>query len=89
MKSRANLAFVLLFLLPLAGNGAPEDAQKPPAEPQITVQGAKDEAQTKARLRADQMMARCQYKPVMTDEEIAQCKDAQRASMEAARSSKK
>ena len=40
---------------------------------QITVKGAKDEEATKARLRADALLARCVIKPVMTDEEIALC----------------
>ena len=84
MKSPASIAFTLLLIPGFASS----QEQKPPAEPQITVQGAKDEAQVKARLRADQMMARCQYKPVMTDEEIALCRDAQRATAEAARPKK-
>jgi hypothetical protein len=50
----------------------PEEAKKPD-EPQITVKGAKDEEATKARLRADALLARCVIKPVMTDEEIQLC----------------
>jgi hypothetical protein len=89
MNRLANLALFGVFLLADPAFSASDEPQKPPVEPQITVQGARTEAETKARLRADQAMARCQYKPVMTDEEIAQCVAAQRASVEAARPGKK
>lgn len=82
---------VLAALLVLGGQAfgqapAREDAAKAPAqdarkpEPQITVRGAKTEEQTKARLRADALLARCIIKPVMTDEEIDLCKKAYRDS---------
>ena len=80
------LALALLLL------AAPAFAQEKPAakeEPQITVQGAKNEAQVKARLHADSMLARCQIKPVMTDEEKAVCADAYRASQEVAEAERK
>lgn len=75
----------LLVALPVA-------AQEKPAlkeEPQITVQGVKGEEQTKARLRADALLARCTIKPVMTDEEIAQCSEAHRVSREVAEAEKR
>ena len=76
------LACALLAFLYL-GCAIGQDA-KPPAvddpdkktEPQITVKGAKDEAAAKAKLRADVLLARCEIKPVMTDEEILLCKTA-------------
>jgi hypothetical protein len=67
-------------------------AQDKPAvkeEPQITVQGVKGEEQTKARLRADALLARCTIKPVMTDEEIAQCSEAHRVSRAVAEAERK
>lgn len=53
------------------------------AEPQITVQGAKNEQEAKARLRADAKLRECVIKPVMTDEEITACKTAYRMTTEA------
>ena len=50
------------------------------SEPQVSVKGAKTEEATKAKLRADALLARCVIKPVMTDEEIALCKQAYHAS---------
>ena len=84
MKQLANAVFAALLTAPAAGFCQ----EKQPAEPQITIRDAKTEAETKARLRADQMLARCQYKPVMTDEEIAECVAAHRASVEAVRAAK-
>jgi hypothetical protein len=46
----------------------------PPPKMEITVKGANSEAEAKAKLRADALLARCQIKPVMTDEEIEFCK---------------
>jgi hypothetical protein len=54
-----------------------------PAEPQVSVKGAKSEEATKAKLRADALLARCVIKPVMTDEEISLCKQAYQASDQA------
>ena len=53
------------------------------SEPQITVQGAKNEQEAKARLRADAKLRECVIKPVMTDEEITTCKAAYRMTTEA------
>jgi len=90
MTPLANTALALLLLLlafPAAAQEKP--AAQEPAEPQITVQGAKTEEQAKARLRADAMLARCTIKPVMTDEEIALCAQAHRMSRQAADAEKK
>ncbi len=51
------------------------DADKKP-EPQITVKGTSTEAEAKRVLRGDALLARCVIKPVMSDEEIAICKEA-------------
>ncbi len=53
------------------------------AEPQITVSGARNEQEAKARLRADAKLRECVIKPVMTDEEINTCTTAYRMSREA------
>ena len=55
-------------------------SEEKPAPPkiQITVPGARTEAQAKARLSEDTHLARCEIKPVMTDEEIEICKTAYR-----------
>jgi hypothetical protein len=83
MTPLANTALAMLVLAtPAAAQDKPAAQQA--AEPQITVQGAKSEEQTKARLRADALFARCAFKPVMTDEEIAVCTEAHRLSREVA-----
>jgi len=45
---------------------------------EIRASGAKSEEETRARLRADALLAQCVIKPVMTDEEINLCKQAYR-----------
>ena len=82
------LVNIVLSLLAGAALAAAED-KKEPAEPQITVRGAKTEAEVKARLHADSMLARCVIKPVMTDEEIALCSEAHRLSREVADAERK
>ncbi len=74
-------ALVLFFSSAHAADEA-KGAIKPAAdaEPQVSVKGAKSEEATKAKLRADSLLARCMIKPVMTDEEIALCKAAYQAS---------
>ena len=84
MTPLANAALALLLLVALPAGAQEKPAAQEPAEPQITVQGAKTEEQAKARLRADAMLARCTIKPVMTDEEIALCAQAHRLSRQAA-----
>jgi hypothetical protein len=87
MRLLVNIALAMHFSLTVpAGFAAEGDkpAAKDPAEPQITVRGAKTEAEVKARLHADSMLARCVIKPVMTDEEIALCSEAHRLSREVA-----
>ena len=61
-------------------SAAPARVEDKPAPPkiQITVPGAKTEAQARARLSRDTHLARCVIKPVMTDEEIETCKTAYR-----------
>jgi len=68
----------VLALPALAEEAKPAD--KPSAEPkaEITVKGAKNDEAAKAKLRADAAIARCQIKPVMTDEEIQVCVTAYR-----------
>ncbi|HEX5476290.1 MAG TPA: hypothetical protein VFX09_00365 [Burkholderiales bacterium] len=56
------------------GASKPSDEQKI----EITVKGASTEAQAKAILRKDVAIRRCVIKPVMTDQEIADCKAAYR-----------
>jgi hypothetical protein len=79
---------LLFFAAPAVAQDKPAE-KGTPAEPQITVQGAKTEEQTKARLRADSLLARCIIKPVMTDEEKAVCADAYRVSQEVAEAEKR
>ncbi len=83
----AALALASALLLPAAraaeeAKGAIKPAAEP-AEPQISVKGAKGDEATKAKLRADALLARCVIKPVMTDEEISVCKQAYQASDQA------
>ena len=85
MTRLANTALAAFFLaLPAAAQEKPATKEESREEPQITVQGVKGDEQTKARLRADALLARCTIKPVMTDEEIAQCSEAHRVSREVA-----
>lgn len=75
----------LALVLFLSTTHAAEEATgtiKPAAEPepQVSVKGAKSEEATKAKLRADALLARCVIKPVMTDDEISLCKQAYKAS---------
>jgi hypothetical protein len=63
-----------------APQSVPVEPEGDKPEPQITVKGAKNEEETKARLRADALLARCIIKPVMTDDEIDLCKRAYRES---------
>lgn len=95
MAKRAAVAFVLfLAAAPWAAAQQPprvlnaDDAARSEAarkaEPQITVSGARNEQEAKARLRADAKLRECVIKPVMTDEEIATCSTAYRMTREAA-----
>ena len=61
-------------------SAAPARSEDKPAPPkiEITVPGAKTEAEARARLSRDSHLARCLIKPVMTDEEIETCKTAYR-----------
>jgi len=75
------LAFLLAFLLAfpaLAEDAKDADKAKEESKAEITVKGAKTEEAAKAKLRADAAVARCQIKPVMTDEEIRVCVTAYR-----------
>jgi hypothetical protein len=90
MKTIALAAFAAVTLVgaPAFAEDAAKEGAKPPAkkpEPQITVEGAKTEEETKARLRADAAMQRCVIKPVMTDEEIQLCTTASRMRRELVR----
>jgi hypothetical protein len=52
-------------------------AQKPAeGKVEITVEGARNDEEAKARLHADSLLSRCVIKPVMTDEEIDLCRRA-------------
>jgi len=80
MKATALALAALLVALPaFAQQQVDKDAPaaKPPADApgtaEITVKGAKNDDAAKAKLRADALLARCQIKPVMTDEEIKLC----------------
>ncbi len=87
--TRPFAAFALALFLSTAhaadeakGETKPAPAAEPQGsatEPQVSVKGAKNEEATKAKLRADALLARCVIKPVMTDAEIAICKEAYRA----------
>jgi len=73
----ALLALSYPLLAQDAEKKAEADAQKPvESKMEITVQGARNEQETKARLQSDQLLSRCVIKPVMTDEEINLCKRA-------------
>ena len=78
MKAAALAFALLLAAAPASAQDAKDGATAKPAadaqdKAQITVKGAKSEEATKAKLRADVLLARCQIKPVMTDEEIQLC----------------
>ncbi len=84
---------IAAFALFLSSAHAADEAKgtiKPAAdaEPQVSVKGAKSEEATKAKLRADALLARCVIKPVMTDEEISLCKQAYQASDQAQKQTK-
>ena len=76
----ALLAALLLAFPALAEEPKDADKDKGESKAEITVKGAKTEEAAKARLRADAAIARCQIKPVMTDEEIRVCVSAYRQS---------
>ena len=60
-----------------AGKRPDAEAQKPAeGKMEITVEGARNDEEVKARLHADSLLSRCVIKPVMTDEEINLCKRA-------------
>jgi hypothetical protein len=85
MKAVAFAIAMLLAAAPAFGEDAKEaPAAKPAADEQgkaeITVKGAIGDEATKAKLRANVLLARCQIKPVMTDEEINLCVTAYKQS---------
>jgi hypothetical protein len=87
IRSFAAPALALLLSAAHAADGPTGDV-KPAPEPQVSVKGAKSEEATKAKLRADALLARCRIKPVMTDEEISLCKQAYQASDSAQKQAK-
>ncbi len=77
----AAAAFSSAFAAEPKETAAPQEpaaAAEPKAE--ITVPGAKNEDEAKAKLRADAAVSRCVIKPVMTDDEIQACIRAYRQS---------
>ncbi len=81
------LAALLWSAVPaFAQDDQPKETASPKEPPvaeskaEITVPGAKNEEQAKARIRADAAVSRCAIKPVMTDDEIQACIRAYRQS---------
>ncbi len=76
----AAAAFSSAFADEPKDTAAPQEPAAAEPKAEITVPGAKNAEQAKAKLRADAAIGRCVIKPVMTDDEIQACIQAYRQS---------